>query len=182
MQVSKGKLVKLNIKLSFSYSAQFATPFPIIDHIRKARLGLLNTASGREPHGPVNGRYPDWAILVVVDKRGRSLRHLNENDNPMTESKIQKMRDTKEFTGRTVIAILKVINADPSTIHTDDGLGPPIGLAPIQENVDEGIEESEGVSEDNGDTGEDENAEDNLDYEEDLANPQPGTSNRRRKK
>ena len=130
----------------------------------------------------MNGYYPDWAILVVVDKRGRSLRHMNENDNPMTESKIQKMRDTKEFTGRTVIAILKVINADPSTIHTDDGLGPPIGLAPIQENVDEGIEESEGVSEDNGDTGEDENAEDNLDYEEDLANPQPGTSNRRRKK
>ena len=127
----------------------------------------------------MNGRYPDWAILVVVDKRGRSLRHLNEDDNPMTESKIQKMRDTKEFTGRTVLALLKAINADPST--TDEA-GNPRGLAPIQENVDEGIEESEGASEDNGDTGGDENAEDDLDYEEDLTNPQPGTSNRRRKK
>ena len=127
----------------------------------------------------MNGRYPDWAILVVVDKRGRSLRHLNEDDNPMTESKIQKMRDTKEFTGRTVLALLKAINADPST--TDEA-GNPRGVAPIQENVDEGIEESEGVSEDNGDTGGEENAEDNLDYEEDLSNPQPGTSNRRRKK
>ena len=127
----------------------------------------------------MNGRYPDWAILVVVDKRGRSLRHLNEDDNPMTESKIQKMRDTKEFTGRTVLALLKAINADPST--TDEA-GNPRGVAPIQENVDEGIEESEGVSEDNGDTGGDENAEDDPDYEEDLTNPQPGTSNRRRKK
>ena len=142
----------------------------------------MNTACGQLPHGPVNGRYPDWAILVVVDKRGRSLRHMNENDNPMTESKIQKMRDTKEFTGRTVLAFLKAINADPSTTDEAGGLGPPLGLAPIQENVDEGIEESEGVSEDNGDTNGDENAVDDPDYEEDLTNPQPGPSNRRRKK